>query len=423
MRDSDLGSKMLKPALRKCCAKVVNLEFLKFMGPGLLVTVGFIDPGNWASNVAAGSRYGYDLLWMVTLSTLMLILLQHNAAHLGIVTGLCLSEACAKFYPSWPSHLFLLTAVGAAIATALAEILGTAIGLNMLFGMPLPIGAILAVLLVGTMLICSYRKLEKWIIGFVSLIGLCFLFELTLVKIEWPTALRGWFVPSLPAGSLPIVMSVLGAVVMPHNLFLHSEIIQSRQWNLREKEVIRKQLKFEFMDTLSAMVVGWAINSAMILVAASVFYSHGRIVDELPQAQATLGPLLGSAAAFVFALALLFAGISSSVNAAMAGGSIWAGMVGRPFDISESHSRIGVVVTLLGALLIIFFLRDLFQGLIWSQIVLSIQLPWTTFSLIFLTSSKRVMGQFANSLGEKIALGIIAAAVSCLNIMLFIQII
>jgi manganese transport protein len=401
---------------------VLKFEFLKFVGPGLLVTVGFIDPGNWASNVAAGSNYGYYLLWMVTLSTVMLIILQHNAAHLGIDTGLCLSEACAKFYPSGVSNLFLLSAVGAAIATALAEILGTAIGLNMLFGVPLTIGAILAVLLVGYMLLCSYRKLEKWIICFVSLIGLCFLFELTLVKIEWPTAIQSWFIPSLPPGSLPIVMSVLGAVVMPHNLFLHSEIIQSRQWNLQEKEVIRKQLKFEFMDTISAMGIGWAINSAMILVAASVFYSHGKIVDELPQAQATLRPLLGSAAALVFALALLFAGISSSVTAAMAGGSIFAGMFRRPFDISENHSRIGVVLTLCGALLIIFFLKDPFQGLIWSQIVLSIQLPWTIFSLIFLTFSARVMGQFANSLGEKIFLGIIAVVVSSLNVMLFIQI-
>jgi manganese transport protein len=401
---------------------VLKFEFLKFVGPGLLVTVGFIDPGNWASNVAAGSNYGYYLLWMVTLSTVMLIFLQHNAAHLGIVTGLCLSEACAKFYPNWVSNLFLLSAVGAAIATALAEILGTAIGLNMLFGVPLTIGAILAALLVGYMLLFSYRKLEKWIICFVSLIGLCFLFELTLVKIEWPTAIQSWFIPSLPSGSLPIVMSVLGAVVMPHNLFLHSEIIQSRQWNLQEEAVIRKQLKYEFMDTISAMCVGWAINSAMILVAASVFYSHGKIVDELPQAQATLRPLLGSAAAFVFALALLFAGISSSVTAAMAGGSIFAGMFRRPFDISENHSRIGVVLTLCGALLIIFFLKDPFQGLIWSQIVLSIQLPWTIFALIFLTFSTRVMGQFANSLGEKISLGIIAVTVSTLNILLFVQI-
>lgn len=158
--------KMVLPIWEKVFSKhhpkLSGLEILRFVGPGLLVTVGFIDPGNWASNVAAGSRYGYYLLWIVTLSTIMLIFLQHNAAHLGIVTGLCLSEACSKYYPNWVSKIFLLSAVGAAIATALAEILGTAIGLNMLFGVPLSIGAILSVLLVAYMLIAnSYKKLEK----------------------------------------------------------------------------------------------------------------------------------------------------------------------------------------------------------------------------------------------------------------------
>jgi len=401
-----------------------RLEILRFIGPGLLVTVGFIDPGNWASNLSAGSAYGYKLLWVVTLSTIMLIFLQHNAAHLGIVTGLCLSEACSKYYPRWVSEIFLLSGVGAAIATALAEILGAAIGLNMLFGLPLPIGAIFSILLVAYLLFSNrYRKLEKWIIGFVSLIGLCFLFELALVKISWKDAVQSWFVPSVPLGSLPILMSILGAVVMPHNLFLHSEIIQSRQWNLQEEQVIRKQLKFEFMDTLFAMFVGWMINSAMILVTASAFYSQGITVNELPQAQATLKPILGSAAALVFALALLFAGLASSITAAMAGGCIFAGMFREPVNLSDSHSRAGMILTLSGAFLIIFFIRDPFQGLIWSQIILSIQLPWTIFSLIFLTFSAKVMGQFVSSLGEKIFLGIIAVIVSFLNIMLFIQII
>lgn len=399
-----------------------GLEILRFIGPGLLVTVGFIDPGNWASNLSAGSAYGYKLLWVVTLSTIMLIFLQHNAAHLGIVTGLCLSEACSKYYPKWLSKMFLLSGLGAAIATALAEILGAAIGLNMLFGLPLPIGAIFSILLVAYLLFSNrYRKLEKWIIGFVSLIGLCFLFELALVKISWKDAVQSWFVPSVPLGSLPILMSILGAVVMPHNLFLHSEIIQSRQWNLQEEQVIRKQLKFEFMDTLFAMFVGWMINSAMILVAASAFYSQGITVNELPQAQATLKPILGSAAALVFALALLFAGLASSITAAMAGGCIFAGMFREPVDLSDSHSRAGMILTLCGAFLIIFFIRDPFRGLIWSQIILSIQLPWTIFSLIFLTFSAKVMGQFVSSLGEKIFLGIIAVIVSFLNIMLFIQ--
>ena len=403
--------------------KLHGLEILRFIGPGLLVTVGFIDPGNWASNLSAGSAYGYRLLWVVTLSTIMLIFLQHNAAHLGIVTGLCLSEACSKYYPNWVSKIILLSGVGAAIATALAEILGAAIGLNMLFGLPLTIGAILTVLVVAYLLFSNgYKKLEKWIIGFVFLIGLCFLFELVLVKISWRDAVQSWFVPSLPSGSLPILMSVLGAVVMPHNLFLHSEIIQSQQWNQQEERVIRRQLKFEFMDTLFAMFVGWMINSAMILVTASVFYSQGITVNELPVAQATLKPLLGSAAALVFAVALLFAGLASSITAAMAGGCIFAGMFWEPIDLSDSHSRAGMILTLCGALLIIFFIKDPFQGLIWSQIILSIQLPWTIFSLIFLTFSAKVMGKFVSSLGEKIFLGIFAVIVSILNIMLLIQI-
>jgi manganese transport protein len=401
-----------------------GLEILRFIGPGLVVTVGFIDPGNWASNLSAGSAYGYKLLWVVTLSTVMLIFLQHNAAHLGIVTGLCLSEACSKYYPRWVSEIFLLSGVGAAIATALAEILGAAIGLNMLFGLPLPLGAVFSILLAAYLLFSNrYRKLEKWIIGFVSLIGLCFLFELALVTISWKDAVQSWFVPSVPSGSLPLLMSILGAVVMPHNLFLHSEIIQSRQWNQQEERVIRKQLKFEFMDTLFAMFVGWMINSAMILVAASAFYSQGIAVNELPQAEATLKPILGSAAALVFACALLFAGLASSITAAMAGGCIFAGMFREPVDLSDRHSRAGMILTLGGAFLIIFFIRDPFQGLIWSQIILSIQLPWTIFALIFLTFSAKVMGQFASSLGEKIFLGIIAVIVSFLNIMLFIQII
>jgi manganese transport protein len=403
--------------------KLGALEILKYIGPGFIVTVGFIDPGNWAANVAAGSLYGYNLLWMVTLSTVMLIFLQHNAAHLGIVTGLCLSEASTKFLGKRTSTVFLGCAVLAAISTALAEILGAAIGLNMLFGVPLVIGSILTSIVVIWMLISnSYRKLEKWIIGFVSLIGLSFIIELIIVKFEWYESLKNWFVPSFPLGSIPIIMSVLGAVVMPHNLFLHSEIIQSRQWNLQGEEIMKKQLKFEFTDTLTAMIVGWAINSAMIIVAASVFHSRGITVTQLSQAEATLRPLAGNASAMIFALALIFAGFSSSITAAMAGGSIYAGIFQEPFDISDNHSRMGIMITIIGALLIIFFIRDPFQGLIWSQIALSIQLPWTIFALIFLTSSSKVMGKFSNSKSNKLSLWSIAAAVTFLNIMLLIQI-
>ena len=395
------------------------LEIFKYVGPGLLVTVGFIDPGNWASNVAAGSDFGYHLLWMVTLSTIMLIVLQHNAAHLGIATGLCLSEAAVKHLPKPVAVTALGTAVAAAVSTALAELLGGAIALRMLFGLPLAAGTLVTLAVVLWMLFAkSYRRLERYIIGFVSLIGLSFIFELSLVHLDWDAAFAGWVTPSLPAGSLPVVMSVLGAVVMPHNLFLHSEVIQSRQWNLDKPEMIQRQLKYEYLDTLFSMLVGFCINSAMILLAAAAFFTRGTSVGELEQAQALLSPLLGPAAGIIFAVSLLLAGVASSVTAGMAGGSIFAGIFGEPYDIRDSHSRMGVVITLVGAAVAILFVGDPLKGLIWSQIALSIQLPITILLQIGLTSRRAVMGVYANKPSTDLVLGAVAAVVIALNILL-----
>lgn len=395
------------------------LEILRYIGPGLLVTVGFIDPGNWASNLSAGSNYGYTLLWMVTLSTIMLIFLQHNSAHLGIATGLCLSESATEHMKPWASRLFLGSAVAASISTALAEILGAAIGLNMLTGLPIVPGAIFSAALSLYLLFSNnYRKLEKYIIGFVSLIGISFIFELSLIHIHWGEAVRGWLIPEIPHGALPVVMSVLGAVVMPHNLFLHSEIIQSRQWNLENDDIIEKQLKFEMMDTLFAMIVGWAINSSMIIVAAAAFYHNQVQVTELQQAQETLKPLLGNASSVVFASALVMAGFSSSITAGMAGGTIFAGIFKEPYNIDDRHTRTGIIITLAGGLIAILFLTNPFTGLIWSQIVLSLQLPWTIFGLIYLTSSDKVMGKHKNSVKDMMILIVIAVTVSFLNVML-----
>ena len=394
-------------------------ELLRYIGPGILVTVGFIDPGNWAANMAAGADYGYKLLWMVTLSTIMLIVLQHNVAHLGIVTGRCLSEAATEYLPPMISRGVLFSAIIASVATGLAEILGSAIALNMLFHIPLKVGAMLAAVGCGWMLWAnSYKYLEKWIIGFVSIIGLAFLFELSLVDIDWAAAATGWVTPVMPDGSLLIIMSVLGAVVMPHNLFLHSEIIQSRQWNLEDEAVIKKQLKFEFADTLFSMCIGWAINSAMILIAAAVFFSNQVQVEELQQAEIMLRPLLGNAAAVVFAIALLFSGVASTVTAGMAGGSIFAGLFKEPYDIKDRHSWLGVVITFGLAVLIIMFIDSPFEGLVYSQMFLSIQLPWTIFLQIYLTSSKTVMGKYANSGPQQILLWTIGIIVSVLNMML-----
>lgn len=402
--------------------KYGGLDIFKFIGPGLLVTVGFIDPGNWASNLAAGAEFGYALLWVVTLSTIMLIFLQHNVAHLGIATGLCLSEAAAIHLKPAYSKVLLSSAMLASISTSLAEILGGAIALNMLFQIPIRAGAVLVTLFVIIMLYTnSYKIIEKWIIAFVSVIGLSFLYELSLVQINWNSAVIGWVTPSFPSGSMLIIMSILGAVVMPHNLFLHSEVIQSRQWNIQDEKVIKKQLRYEFLDTLVSMIVGWAINSAMILLAAATFFSANTPVTELQQANHLLFPLLGKNAVIVFAVALLFSGLASTITSGMAAGSIFAGMYKEPYDIKDNHSRLGVALSLIIALAVIMLISNPFKGLIYSQMILSIQLPFTIFLQVYLTSSKKVMGKYVNSKASKIVLYSMGIAVTALNIALFVS--
>ncbi|HUI92087.1 MAG TPA: Nramp family divalent metal transporter [Chitinivibrionales bacterium] len=413
----------MKPDLKKIRHLFSGTDsLLKYIGPGLLVTVGFIDPGNWAANLAAGSQFGYSLLWVVTLSTLMLIVLQHNAAHLGIVTGMCHAEAATAFMPAWLSRPVLASAMVAAVSTALAEILGGAIALNMLFHLPLRIGAVLcAGLAVWLLFGSSYKKLERVIVGFVSLIGLSFLAELFLVKWNPAAAASGAFVPSMPSGAMPLVMSVLGAVVMPHNLFLHSEVIQSRQWRQEGEPSMVRHLRFEIFDTFFSMVVGWAINGAMIILAAATFFKTGIAVDSLDHAEEVLRPIAGRVSSFIFAFALLFSGIASSVTAGMAGGTIFAGLFGKSYDVRTRHTTSGIAVTIIAALFVLFFVRNSFEALLISQMLLSIQLPITVCLQIYLTSSKKVMGKYANRPFELIALLLIAGIAIVLNVMLLVS--
>jgi manganese transport protein len=317
------------------------------------------------------------------------------------------------------SRPILGTAVLASISTSLAEILGGAIALEMLFGIPIVWGSVLTTLFVLVMLFSNtYKRIERIIIAFVSVIGLSFLYELFLVDIDWPLAAKSWVTPSIPEGSMLIIMSVLGAVVMPHNLFLHSEVIQSHEYNKQDEAAVQKHLKYEFYDTLLSMLIGWAINSAMILLAAATFFQTGTPVEELQQAQSLLTPLLGNAAAVVFALALLMAGISSTVTSGMAAGSIFSGIFGESYNIRDIHSKVGVILSLGIALMVIFFIDNPFYGLIISQMILSMQLPFTVFLQVSLTSSKKVMGKYANSTFTKWLLYGIATIVSILNIML-----
>ena len=398
-----------------------GLEILRHIGPGLLVTVGFIDPGNWASNMAAGSEFGYSLLWVVTLSTLMLIVLQHNAAHLGIATGMCLAEATTRHLPRPISRALLGTAYLACVATAMAEVLGGAVALQMLFGLPLRAGClIVAATSMAMLLTSSYKKAERWIIAFVSVVGLSFLAELAMVTVDWQQATAAWVTPSVPTGSVPVVTSILGAVVMPHNLFLHSEVIQSMHFEGQGEKVIEQRLRYELFDTLLSMGVGWAINSAMVILAATTFFSRGIVVDDLAAAAATLSPILGPASSTIFAVALLFAGLSSSVTAGMAAGTVTAGMFGEEYDIHDRHSSVGVALCFAGAVATCFAVRDAFAGLVWSQALLSLQLPITVFPLIWLTSSRRVMGRYANSRPLTALLLSIGIAVTALDVALLL---
>jgi manganese transport protein len=292
----------------------------------------------------------------------------------------------------------------------------------MLLNIPVRAGAILVTIFVMIMLYTnSYRMIEKWIIAFVSVIGLSFLYELSLVNIDWNSAIAGWVTPSFPKGSMIVIMSVLGAVVMPHNLFLHSEIIQSRQWNLEDHKIIKKQLNYEFLDTLFSMIIGWMINSAMILLAAATFFAAKSQVTELQQANQLLAPLLGDHAAIVFAVALLFAGVASTITSGMAAGSIFSGMFNEPYDIKDNHSRLGIAISLLIGLGIIFLISNPFNGLIISQMILSIQLPITIFLQVYLTSSEKVMGKYKNSTFSKVLFYLIGGIVTLLNIALFVS--
>ena len=391
---------------------------LSFLGPGFLVTVGFIDPGNWATNIEGGSRFGYQLLWVITLSTLMLIIIQNMAARLGIATGKSLAINIRNNF-SRPVSAFLgITIVLACVATDVAELLGGAIGFNLLFGFPLWLGALLTVFLEVFLLVSQrYHRIEALIMGFLGIIALCYLVEILLVKPEWSAVAPAIIIPRIDHKSIYVAMAILGAVVMPHNIFLHSNVIHSRKWGITESEK-RNLLQYEKVDTTVAMILGWAVNSAMIIVAAAVFAGNKLVVDSIEQASATLTPLAGSLAGLLFAVALVFAGVGSSVTSSMAEVNVITGFLGRPEDPRTLLYRLSVFVTAVPSFLIILFSIDTFRILIFSQVVLSIQLPFTLVPLLMICASRKIMGNFASSRGEFIAAFIISAIVIVLNLYL-----
>ena len=400
---------------------ILKKEFLRYLGPGFLITVGFIDPGNWATNIEGGARHNYDLLWVITLSTLMLILLQRLSARIGIISGKSLAANVREFFPRPVSHFLGFTIFLACVATDVAELLGGALGFHLLFGFPVWLGAILTVALeIYAIIGQRYHNLERMIMGFLGIIALCYVIELFLVSPDYGSAAAGLFIPRLNGDTIYLAMGMLGAVVMPHNIYLHSNVIQSRDWSGDETRK-RMLIRFQDVDTTVAMFMGWLVNSAMIIVAAAVFFRNGVVVTGIEQASATLKPLAGSFAQFLFGVALLFSGIGSSITSSMAEANVITGFLGRPEDPRSLLYRVGLIATALPALLVILLNVNSYKILILSQVALSIQLPFTIIPLVIMAASRKVMGNFVSKKGEIILGVIVSAIIIGLNIFLLFE--
>ena len=398
-------------------------RFLAFTGPAYLVSVGYMDPGNWATDIEGGSRFGYELLWIILMSNIMAVLLQTLAARLGIVTGRDLAQACRDEYPKPISFCLWVLCEIAIAACDLAEVLGTAIGLNLLFKLPLLIGVILTGFdTLVFMLIQNFgiRKVEFFIVMLVSLMGVCFGIEVFLSKPVF-TEIAVGFIPRLNSRNLYIAIGILGATIMPHNLYLHSALVQTRQVEQTE-EGKRQACKFNLIDTSIALNAAFLVNAAILIVSASVFYKHGLIVTEIQQAHSLLVPLLGTTlAGGLFAVALLASGQSSTLTGTYAGQIVMEGFL--HFKMRPMLRRLLTrTLAIVPAVIVIVSSGDegTYRLLILSQVVLSLQLPFAIIPLIYFTSDKEKMGIFANKLWVGILAWISAIIVIVLTVRLAI---
>jgi manganese transport protein len=411
-----------------------------YFGPAFVASVAYIDPGNFATNIEGGSRFGYRLLWVLLWSNAMAILIQYLSAKLGIVTGLTLPQNCRKHF-SRPMTLFLWVAAEvSAIATDLAEFLGAALGFYLLFGPAMlthgwsrteTLFAAALVSAVGVFLILAldlagYQWLERGIMAFVGIIGLCYGFEVFLVHPDWKLAAFHTLVPTLDPkdlhGSLYVAVGMLGATVMPHVVYLHSALVQPRREELVKQPMVqgasrrRSYLRFELVDVFVAMNGAWLINSAMIVMAAVAFGHLSNPVTTIEDAHRTLGPLLGPAAATVFAVALLCSGLSSSTVGVMAGQVIIEGFLDIKFSIFLRR-----LITIIPALVVIAVGLDPLKILILSQVVLSFTLPFALIPLLVLTNRASVMRSFVSARRTRVAGWCAVGIILTLNVVLLGQ--
>ncbi len=403
-------------------------KVLAFAGPGYLVAVGYMDPGNWATDLAGGSRYGYTLLSVVLLSNLMAVLLQGLASKLGIVTGRDLAQACRDHY-SKPVSVALWFMCEIAIAACdLAEVIGSAIALDLLFGIPLPLGVFITALDVLLLLYLQnrgVRVLEALVIVLLATVGVCFGFELFLSRPDVGGVLRG-FIPSpdivRQPGMLYLAIGILGATVMPHNLYLHSSIVQTRKY-AETSEGKREAVRYAFIDSTIALTMALFINAAILIVAAATFHKTGHHgVAEIQDAHKLLTPLLGAGASTAFALALLASGQNSTITGTLAGQIVMEGFLDirvRPW-VRRLVTRLIAIVP--AALMAIFGgVSGTAHLLLFSQVVLSLQLSFAVFPLVMFTSDRDKMGRFANPPLLKVLAYLVAGVIAALNILLLVQ--
>jgi manganese transport protein len=404
-------------------------KLLAFLGPGYLVAVGYMDPGNWATSLAGGSKFGYALLCVALISNLMAILLQALCARLGIASGRDLAQACRDAFPralSWPLWLMAEIAI---CATDLAEVIGTAIGLNLLFGVPLEIGVILTALDVFLILwlqTLGFRWIEAFIVTLLGVIAICFGVQIAMADPDWGAVIRG-FAPTTQVITNPdmlyLALGILGATVMPHNLYLHSGVVQTRRFGEGVEEK-REAIKLATLDSTIALMFALTINASILILAAATFHKTGRTdVAELDQVHGFLAPLLGSAIApTLFGIALLCCGLNSTVTATLAGQIVMEGFLDIRLPAWARRLLTRAIAIVPAAIVTIWYgEKGTAQLLILSQVVLSLQLPFAIVPLVMFTADRRKLGELIAPRWVTVLAALVAAVVVILNVKLLID--
>lgn len=400
-------------------------RFFAFLGPAYLVSVGYMDPGNWATDIAGGSQFGYKLIWVLLMSNLIALLLQSLSARLGIVRGLDLAQASKNAYPKWANIPLFGLAQIAIIACDLAEIIGMAIGLNLLFGLPLIWGISITVfdtLLLLFLLKKGMRTMEIFIVSMVFIIGLSFFVEMLIVEPIYGDVIRGFIPSDLNGSALYIAIGIIGATVMPHNLYLHSSLVQTRKFD-RSFKGMKEAIKFNFIDTTIALNLAFFVNSAILILAAAAFYVNGFYeVAEIQDAYKLLENIFGKAAPTLFAIALIASGQSSTITGTLAGQIVMEGHLNLRIQPWLRRLITRLLAIIPAFFTILFFGEDALGSLlILSQVVLSLQLGFAIIPLIHFNSDKKTMKEFTIKLWVKILAWLSAAIIVSLNLKLVID--